>query len=218
MMKFKIAIILILCFPKIYAQSITLTPSGALVPSMTTTARTPLTATNDGQLVYDTTTSSFWYYNGSTWKEISTSSVTSSWTISGVNQYSTPSGNVGVGTTSPSEKFHLEGGNFLHTGTFGSSPNLTLTGDGTRMFFYPKKAAFRAGFISGTNWDDENIGDYSVAMGKSTVAKGENGTAFGSNSIAYGSVSFAAGSYSVAYATNSIAFGNTLLMQQMPYR
>lgn len=199
-----------LCFSKIFAQSVTLTPTGALVPSMTTTARTALTATN-GQLVYDTTTNSFWYYNGSDWKEISTGTITNTWTVSGVNQYSTPTGNVGIGTTSPSEKLHLEGGNLLNTGTFGSSPNFTLAGEGTRMFFYPKKAAFRAGFISGTNWDDENIGDYSVAMGKSTVAKGENSTAFGSNSIADGSISFAAGSYSVAHATNSIAFGNNAI-------
>lgn len=37
------------------------------------------------------------------------------WTVSGVNQYSTPTGNVGIGTTSPSNKLHVEGSATINT-------------------------------------------------------------------------------------------------------
>src|SRR5688500_18037770 len=47
-------------------------------------------------------------------------------------------------------------------------------GAGTRMMWYPEKAAFRAGYINGTQWDDANIGLYSVAMGQSVRASGDN--------------------------------------------
>lgn len=205
MMKFKIAIILILCFSKIYAQSVTLSPSGVLVPSMTTTARTALTATN-GQLVYDTTTSSFWYYNGSIWKEIGTSSGTNSWTVSGVNQYSTPTGNVGVGTTSPIEKLHIEGGNLLSTGTFGSSSTLSVSGVGTRMFFYPKKAAFRAGYTTGT-FNDENIGNYSVAMGYDNLVSSEHGIGLGKMNIVLKNNAFGFGEENIVNGFRANAWG-----------
>ena len=50
-------------------------------------------------------------------------------------------------------------------GTFGNSEALAMDGAGARAFFYPGKAAFRAGRVTGTQWDDESIGNYSVAMG-----------------------------------------------------
>jgi hypothetical protein len=41
------------------------------------------------------------------------------------------------------------GGLLAITGTYGAGDTLSasLTGEGTRMFFYPKKAAFRAGYV-----------------------------------------------------------------------
>jgi hypothetical protein len=56
-----------------YAQSVTLTPNGAWVPSYTTTARTAITP-SDGQLVYDTDTKSFWYGKSTVWTELSSNS------------------------------------------------------------------------------------------------------------------------------------------------
>ena len=38
------------------------------------------------------------------------------------------------------------------------------------MFWYPGKAAFRAGYVSGTDWNDSSIGKYSAAFGENTTA------------------------------------------------
>lgn len=93
---------------KVFSQSVTLTPNGAWVPSMTTTARTALTAT-DGQLVYDSTTKSFWYYKNTIWQELSSGSTTNYWTASDTNILNNNAGNVGIGTTTPTEKLDIEG-------------------------------------------------------------------------------------------------------------
>jgi len=44
---------------------------GMLVPRMTTTQRTAISSPATGLLVFDTTTGSFWFYNGSTWEDLS---------------------------------------------------------------------------------------------------------------------------------------------------
>ena len=47
------------------------TTKGMLVPRMTTGQRTAISGTAIGLLVFDTTTGSFWFYNGSTWEDLS---------------------------------------------------------------------------------------------------------------------------------------------------
>lgn len=75
---------------------------------------------------------------------------------------------------------------FLVTGTFGSGSSIDseITGAGTRMFFNPNKAAFRAGEISASQWDDVNIGNNSIAFGYDTQASGNYSIAFGNNTQA----------------------------------
>lgn len=52
---------------------ITSTTSGILIPRMTTAQRTAIAAPAQGLRVYDLTTNTFWYYNGSAWiQELST--------------------------------------------------------------------------------------------------------------------------------------------------
>lgn len=46
------------------------TTTGMLVPRMTSAQRTAIAAPATGLYVYDTTTGSFWYYNGAAWVEI----------------------------------------------------------------------------------------------------------------------------------------------------
>src|SRR5947208_1024975 len=43
------------------------TDKGILVPRMTTTQRTAIASPANGLLVYDNTTVSFWFYDGTTW-------------------------------------------------------------------------------------------------------------------------------------------------------
>ena len=111
------------------------------------------------------------------------------------------SGNTGIGTTTPTALLHTNGigtgeGNVLFVGSFKSSSpgNPPSSGAGTRMMWYPDKAAFRAGYVSGANWDKDSIGNYSVAMGLDTRAKGYCSTAMGFGAIVTGSNSLAAGS------------------------
>ena len=56
-------------------------------------------------------------------------------------------------------------------GDFGASATISTSGAGTRMVWYPKKSALRAGTVSGAEWDNANIGDYSAAFGKDNLAK-----------------------------------------------
>jgi hypothetical protein len=117
---------------------------------------------------------------------------------------------------------------FQNTGTFGSGATLALTGADTKMFFYPRKAAFRAGYVNGTQWNDANIGNYSIALGSSPIASnsfavalgrdatatgassvslGWNGTASGASSIAMNYLANASGDYSSSIGRESIASG-----------
>ncbi len=88
-----------------------------------------------------------------------------------------------------------------------SSNCIAADGSGTRMLWYPEKAAFRAGYINGTQWDDANIGLYSVAIGQSVRASGDNAVAFGVRSTAANGSSFAVGEDNTASGFASVALG-----------
>lgn len=60
---------------------VTSTTAGVLIPRMTTAQRTAIAAPANGLLVYDTTTSSFWHYNSTVWREILNNF--SGWTTAG---------------------------------------------------------------------------------------------------------------------------------------
>lgn len=89
----------------------------------------------------------------------------------------------------------------------GSGTGIPIEGSGTRMMWYPRKGAFRAGGINGTQWDAANIGKYSVAIGEDVRASGDNATAFGLRSTAAQLTSFAAGEDNVASGASSVALG-----------
>jgi hypothetical protein len=91
-------------------------------------------------------------------------------------------------------------------GTWGTG-NIPMTGPGTRLMWYPRKAAFRAGIATGNQWDDVNIGSGSVAFGLGTTASGQNAFAAGTNSLASGNASFAMGDQSAAVGSAAAAVG-----------
>jgi len=91
-------------------------------------------------------------------------------------------------------------------GTYDSG-TIPATGAGTRMMWYPRKAAFRAGWVSGEEWDDANIGVSSTAMGQSTTASGSSSTAMGLGTTASGHNSTAMGYGSGASGAHSTAMG-----------
>jgi trimeric autotransporter adhesin len=58
------------------------TEKGMLVPRMTTTQRTAIASPAAGLLVFDNTTNSFWFYNGSSWTNLTASGGTG-WLLTG---------------------------------------------------------------------------------------------------------------------------------------
>lgn len=72
---------------------------------------------------------------------------------------------------------------------------LSDQGAGTRLLWYPGKAAFRVGRITyGTMWDDANIGTDSIAMGWNGQASGSGSIVLGcSNATGPGSIAIGGG-------------------------
>ncbi len=118
---------------------------------------------------------------------------------------------VGIGTTTPRaglDVTHNDG--ILATGILGSGSTTNLpTGQGTRLMWIPRKAAFRAGHVSNSQWDDSNIGIFSVAMGHETTASGDYSSATGYAAIASGNTSTATGFSTNASGDYSMAMGYT---------
>lgn len=96
---------------------------------------------------------------------------------------------------------------FAVTGAFGTGV-IPVAGSGTRLMWYPGKAAFRAGHAAGTQWDDANVGDYSVALGRDVVASGNEATALGSVTTASGYRATALGHLTDATGERSTAIGS----------
>jgi hypothetical protein len=137
----------------------------------------------------------------------------SHWTAAGDHIYRF-TGNVGVGIDSPLALLHSKGvgtgmGNVLFEGSLkstnpGAPPK---SGAGTRMMWYPDKAAFRAGGVQGTQWDADSIGNYSFAAGYNTIAKGNQSVAIGNYNTASGYASIALGSVTSASGTAATSMG-----------
>ncbi|HEY0029315.1 MAG TPA: hypothetical protein VGC65_01055 [Bacteroidia bacterium] len=142
--------------------------------------------------------------------KISAQTSTIPWTASGTNTYTNPLGNnVGINTTTPLGKLHVNNGSVLFDGaTTGATPT---SGVGTRMMWIPTKSAFRAGLISALplfdQWDAANIGIGSCAFNQNTKASGANSAALGIYTTASNAQAFACGYTTVASGPNSFASG-----------
>jgi hypothetical protein len=124
-------------------------------------------------------------------------------------------GNVGIGTHTPTALLHTHGnetggGNVLFVGEYKATDpgDPPATGEGTRMMWYPDKAAFRAGGVYSNEWDKGNIGDYSIALGYGTAAIGQGCVAMGYFTLAGGQVTTALGNNTTAFGWNSSSMGS----------
>lgn len=120
--------------------------------------------------------------------------------------------NVGIGTSSPAARLHVTDSAVLFTGPV-SVPASTLfappaSGSGTRMMWYPEKAAFRAGNVIGSQWDKDFVGNFSTAFGYSTTASGiySFGAGYGPQASGYASIAF--GNLTQASGLGSTSLGN----------
>jgi hypothetical protein len=191
---------------------LTSSSKGLLAPRMTTAQRTAIASPANGLLVFDNTTNSFWFYNGTVWTELITSSAGSKWNLNGTDISNNNAGNVGIGTSTPQARLHVADSSVLFSaiGTVLVTPgNPPIQGAGRRMMWYADKAAFRAGYDNGGgNWDMANIGNYSFATGSGTTASGYNSTAMGSSTTASGDYSTAMGYNTTAIGVYTTAIGN----------
>ncbi len=120
----------------------------------------------------------------------------------------TAAGKLGIGITNPISAVHIVGNDgLIAQGTFGSGVAQNL-GAGSRMMWYPRKAAFRAGYVTAAQWDDANIGAYSFASGYASTARGIGAVAMGRLSSASDSCGVAMGYAAVASGKYAVALGN----------
>jgi hypothetical protein len=102
------------------AQNSTILPSSLQLPNVASLGS--CTASQKGQLVLLTTDNKTYYCNGSSWQALLTG--VNSWSVNSTHIYNNNSGNVGIGTQSPTQKLDIVGSIKL-TGEVNSSP----TGD-----------------------------------------------------------------------------------------
>jgi len=112
---------------------VTSSTKGFLQPRMTTLQRIAIVAPATGLQVYDTTTNSNWYFDGTVWVQVAGSK----WTNDGANSVVrltnlsdgvttrlatnsvtiTDAGNLGIGTTTPTNKIDVNGGATIGIGS-----------------------------------------------------------------------------------------------------
>jgi hypothetical protein len=93
---------------------------------------------------------------------------------------------------------------------------IPMEGTGTRLMWYPAKGAFRAGRVNGTQWNDNNVGMYSVALGFNSRANGDNTFAVGPGSTASQGSAVAIGENNTANSYASITLGYHAHSNQRP--
>jgi trimeric autotransporter adhesin len=98
-------------------------------------------------------------------------------------------------------------GGIVARGTLNAGA-IPATGTGTRLMWYPRKAAFRAGHVTDAHWDDVSIGLFSTATGRNVTASGNFSTAMGHNNQATGQSSTAMGQDNQATGSSSTALGS----------
>lgn len=127
-------------------------------------------------------------------------------TTTGGNITQSTTGNVGIGIltpTAPLSLLEVKNGSVLFDGYIGTTP---ISGVGARMMWVPSKSAFRAGSVSGTQWNDASIGLNSFACGLSTTASGQYSVSMGAGVIASGNSAFSVGFNTNASGAQSNAF------------
>ncbi|HEX5870319.1 MAG TPA: tail fiber domain-containing protein, partial [Longimicrobium sp.] len=118
-----------------------------------------------------------------------------------------PQGPAGVISTNEAGAYDLDNNNgYVSAGT-AFSGNIPTEGSGTRMMWYPGKSSIRAGTITGTQWEDANIGQYSAAFGYNTRASGDYSFAMGNGATAANTSSTAFGENVTASGAASVAMG-----------
>ncbi|MBI2968555.1 MAG: hypothetical protein HYY40_12195 [Bacteroidetes bacterium] len=173
---------------------LTATDKGLLVPRLTTAQRTAIASPSNGLLVYDTTTLSFWYFDGTQWVQVGAGSgggtLDNAYDFGGpglgrtIYADANPVEIIGTGTVTPNQ-------GRLHVTTVGGSiptPSVAITGE--------INTATSVGFgIAGTvaNSDNPGAGVYAESNG---TGQALSATMTGTGSAGYFEVTNAASTFS----------------------
>lgn len=91
---------------------------------------------------------------------------------------------------------------------FGASSLNHTSGSERKILFDDSKGAFRAGTVTGSDWDEANIGLYSTALGWNVKASAAYTVALGYNSDATDSYAVSIGNANVSDGLFSVAMGS----------
>ncbi len=106
---------------------------GVLIPRTSSASRNAIAGPAKGLILYDTTSSSFWYHNGNTWVELAAGSGTGTgsnfWSGNGTNIFNSNAGNMGIGTATPADKLTVNTFGYGLTHTDGNATIGTWIGN-----------------------------------------------------------------------------------------
>jgi hypothetical protein len=210
---------------------ITATNKGLLIPNVslinTINTTTPINTPANGLLIWNTNAGvtngsgvGFYYFNATRWEKFQRPSTLDL-------AYDTGGAGNDRLINADSEAVKVLGGDGLYiTGTFGSGVDIDSeeSGAGTRLFFNPRNAAFKAGGTLGPTFSAIQSRNYSFGVGfdietrsgrgfaanntTGTNTQGTNETAFGHLSEGKQNSSFATGSNNISSQNNALVFGN----------
>ncbi|WP_263792507.1 hypothetical protein [Salinibacter sp.] len=125
----------------------------------------------------------------------------------------TPTTTIQNGNNDTRLQLNFDGGLYVPGNLNFTTPadSIPAEGAGTRLMWYPAKAAFRAGRVGrnkdGTQWDAAKVGTYSTAFGVDTKASSFAATAMGTQTTASGPDATAMGSGTTASGDRATAMG-----------
>jgi hypothetical protein len=96
----------------------------------------------------------------------------SDWTVDGNDMYSIPSGNVGIGTSSPLSRLSAGGDGFVNTGVYGNGSDYGVYGNSSTY------GVFGRGSYSGVHGRDDDSGSFG-RLGYATYGVYGSGTVYG---------------------------------------
>ncbi len=102
---------------------------GMLLPRTSTTSRVAIANPAKGLILYDTTTSGFWFHNGTAWAQLSGGGGSNYWSLNGSNIFTNNVGYVGIGTATPPDKFTVQTSGYGVTHTDGTATIGTWIGN-----------------------------------------------------------------------------------------
>lgn len=194
------------------AVEISATDKGLLIPQMTAAQRRAIANPATGLLVIQTDEPAGFYYNAGTpaapnWLNLSAYKLQQNINTNG-KFISGDGTNTGLQVAA--------NGRLISSGVYTGNHTGVTTNSGPKMIWDPNKGAFRAGLNMDSQWNDEFIGPWSVAMGYNTVAAGLGAIALGMSTHATGDQSMAVGNNVSASGHNSVALGTNVSTNNKP--